>query len=64
MVTYEKLFNILDERNISHIQLVRDAGFSANIMTRIRRGEYVSLESVEKICKALDCKLEEIIEFV
>lgn len=63
MVKYDKLFNILDERNISHIQLVRDAGFSANIMTRIRRGEYVSLESIEKICVALKCKIQDVVDF-
>ena len=43
--------------------MAKNAGFSDNIMTRIRRNEYISLESVEKICKVLKCKIDDIIEF-
>lgn len=39
------------------------SGFSANIMTRIKRNQYISLESVEKLCNALNCTVDEIIEF-
>ena len=39
------------------------SGFSANIMTRIKRNQYISLESVEKLCYALNCTVDEIIEF-
>ena len=37
---------------------------SANIMTRLRRNEYISMESIEKICGALNCSVDEILEFV
>ena len=40
------------------------AGFSANILTRLRRDQYVSLESIEKICSALDSKVDDILEFI
>ena len=62
-VKYDKLFQLLHERKIKDIELTREAGFSGNIMTRIRRNNYVSLESIEKICKVLDCKVDEVIEF-
>lgn len=39
------------------------AGFSGNIMTRMKREQYISLESVEKICKVLDCKVDDVLEF-
>ena len=62
-VKYDKLFKELKKRNIKDIELTRAAGFSGNIMTRIRRDEYVSLESIEKICRVLKCKVDDIVTF-
>lgn len=63
-VKYDRLFDILKERNMKDIELQKAAGFSGNIMTRIRRNEYVSLESVEKICKVLQCRMDDFVLFV
>ena len=63
-VTYKKLFHLLIDRNISKAQLQKMAGYSANITTRLKNNTYVSLESIEKICKVLDCKIDDIVEFV
>lgn len=63
-VTYKKLFHLLIDRGISTSQLAEQAGFSANILTRLRRDQYVSLDSIEKICLALDCKVDDILEFI
>lgn len=48
---------------ISNSELQKMAGFSGNIMTRMKREQYISLESVEKICKVLDCKVDDVLEF-
>lgn len=62
-VTYKKLFHLLIDRGIATAELTEQAGFSANILTRLRRDQYVSLESIEKICSALDCGVDDILEF-
>ncbi|HHQ2310674.1 XRE family transcriptional regulator [Enterococcus faecium] len=62
-VSYKKLFHLLVDRDISNNELQKMAGFSGNIMTRMKREQYISLESVEKICKVLDCKVDDILEF-
>jgi len=62
-VSYKKLFHLLVDRDISNSELQKMAGFSGNIMTRMKREQYISLESVEKICKVLDCKVDDILEF-
>ncbi|WP_295996788.1 helix-turn-helix transcriptional regulator [uncultured Veillonella sp.] len=62
-VNYKKLFHIMIEKNISSPELQRNCGFSGNILTRLRRNEYVSLQTLEKICLKLNCKLDDIIEF-
>ena len=62
-VTYIKLFHLLIDRGISTSELTEQAGFSANILTRLRRDQYVSLDSIEKICLALNCKVDDVLEF-
>lgn len=63
-VSYKKLFYLLIDKDISLADLQKQAGYSANISTRLRNNSYVSLESMEKICRVLDCKLDDVVEFV
>ena len=63
-ITYKKLFHMLIDREMTSAQLQKEAGYSANISTRLRRDHYVSLESMEKICRVLNCKVDDIIEFI
>lgn len=63
-VTYKKLFHMLIDRNMTPAQLQQAAGYSANISTRLRRDSYISLESVEKICRVLGCKVDDIVDFI
>lgn len=63
-VSYKKLFHLLVDRDMTAVQLQQQAGYSANITARLKRDTYISMESMEKICRALDCKLDDIVEFI
>jgi putative transcriptional regulator len=63
-VNYNKLFLLLKEKKMSNIDLQKQAGFSGNIITRIKRNEYIRLQSIESICKVLDCRVDDILDFV
>jgi len=52
------------EKNISNAELMRRANMSANIITKIKTGQYIALDKVESICKALDCTPNDMMEFV
>ena len=62
-VTYKKLFHLLIDKGMTNAELMEKAGFSANIITRIKRDNYVSLDTIEKICKSLQCNVDDILEF-
>ena len=62
-VSYKKLFHLLIERDMTNAQLLQQAGFSANILTRMKRGSYISLESIESICRVMNCGVDDICEF-
>ena len=63
-VNYKKLFHLMIEKNLSNSDLQRKAGFSGNILTRLKRNRYVSLESIESLCRVLECGVDDILEFV
>lgn len=63
-ISYDKLFHMMIDKKISNAQLKQMAGISANIITRLKRNEYISMESIEKICRTLNCGVDDILEFV
>lgn len=63
-ITYKKLFHLLIDKGMTNAELMEKAGFSANIITRIKRDNYISLDSIEKICKTLNCDVDDILEFI
>ena len=63
-VSFNRLIKLLIDRKMSTAQLRNRAGVSANIITRLKKDEYISLESIERICTALDCGVDEILEFI
>ena len=63
-VNYKKLFRLLVEKEMSNADLQKQAGFSANIITRLKRNEYIKLRSIESICNVLNCGVDDILDFV
>lgn len=63
-VSYKKLMHPMIEQDITASQLQKRANISGNVFTRIRRNEYVSLESIEAICSVLKCGMDDIIDFL
>jgi DNA-binding Xre family transcriptional regulator len=63
-VCYKKLFKLLIDKKMTNAELAEKAEISANIITRLKRDNYISLDSIEKICGVLECGVDEILEFL
>lgn len=61
-VSYRKLWMKVAEKELSNPQVREMADVSASTFTKMKKNEYVSLESLEKIALALDCEIGELIE--
>ena len=60
-VDYKKLRIRLIEKGIKNkTDLIPLAGISTNILAKLNKGEYVSMNSLAKICRALDCDIGDI----
>ena len=64
MVSYKPLFKLLVDRNMSKADLRRLADISPNTMTKLRRGEEVSMTVLNKICVALGVTYGDIVEYI
>lgn len=63
-ISYNKLWKLLIDKNINKTDLKELSGISFNVIARMGKNKEVSLESIEKICKALDCNISDVMEFV
>lgn len=60
--SYKKLWKILIDRDMNKSDLIRQAKITSNIIAKMGKGEDVSLESLRKICIALNCEIGEIMD--
>lgn len=63
-VSYKKLLHLLVDKGLTTSDLAKMAGLSLNIIGRIKKDEYVSMETIENICIVLSCTPNDIFEFV
>lgn len=60
--SYNKLWKLMIDKQINKTQLCKAAGITTNAMARLGRNETVTQETLEKICLALKCTLDDIVE--
>lgn len=63
-VSYNKLWKMLIDKNISKTELTHLSGITTNAMAKLGRNEDVRVKTLERLCTSLDCKLDDIVEFV
>lgn len=63
-VTYTKLWHILIDRNMKKKDLQEAAGLTNHAMLKLRNNQDITTETIGKICKALNCQADDIMEFL
>ena len=51
-VSYHRLWKMLIDKNMKRIEMQHLTGINGNILARMEKNQYVSLETIEKICKS------------
>ena len=62
-VSYDKLWKLLIDKKMTRTDLKETAGVSFNIIAKMGRNVFVSMESLHKICVSLKCGIDEVMEF-
>lgn len=63
MIVYDKLWKTLKEKNISQYKLIKEYKISTGQLDRLRKNDNVSSFTLDRLCKILDCRLEDIAEY-
>ena len=63
MIKYDNLWECMKQKGVSQYRLVA-SGISHSTLTRLKHNQPVSTETLDKLCTILDCKIEDIMEYV
>ena len=63
-VSYNNLWKLLIDRKLKRTELIDICGISSNVLAKLGKDEPVSMESLEKICVALNCNIEDVVHFI
>ncbi|WP_302626981.1 helix-turn-helix transcriptional regulator [uncultured Eubacterium sp.] len=64
MITFERLWETMKKREISQYKLIKEYKISTGQLDRLRKNGNVNTYTLNQLCKILDCKLEDIAEYI
>lgn len=63
-ISYNNLWKLLIDKNINKTTLRDMTNISNQTLSKLSKNQYVSLEVLERICKCMDCNIEDVVEYV
>ena len=64
MISYERLWETMKQRRATTYTLQVKGGISSSTIRRLRAGESVSTNTLDALCRILDCTLQDIVEYL
>lgn len=64
MISYEPLWNTMKERNESTYTLIHKYNINPRTISRLKHNKNINVDTLEKLCKILECTPNDIIKFV
>lgn len=63
-VCYNRLFKLLIDKGLNKTEFAKQVGIGQNTLAKLSKNEFVSMEVLVKICRGLDCNIEDVLEIV
>ena len=64
MISYNPLYRTMKEKNVSTYKLVKDYNISRSLLDRLQHNKPISTVTLNDLCKILDCRVEDILEYI
>ncbi len=64
MIVYDPFWRTLKNRGISTYKMIHKLGYSSGTLYRLRHNKGISSRLIDDLCKLLDCRVEDILEYV
>lgn len=63
MISFERLWATMEEKGVSTYQLRERCGIDSKTVRRLKANENIETKTLDKLCTALECRLEDIMEY-
>jgi len=63
-ISYKKLFKLMIDRNMKKKELRELASIGNSTMSKLSNDENITMEVIAKICYAIDCKIDDIVDII
>ena len=64
MIVFDKLWDTMAQKGFSTYKLREECGIDSKTVRRLRANENIETKTINKLCAALDCKIDDIMEFI
>lgn len=64
MIVFDKLWGVMKEKGVTTYQLRENCGIDSKTVRRLRANDNMETKTLNKLCTVLDCKLEDIAEYI
>lgn len=63
MIVFDRLWDVMEKQGVSTYQLREKCGIDSKTVRRLRANENIETKTLDKLCRALSCRLEDIAEY-
>ena len=64
MIIFDKLWDTMERKGFSTYKLREECGIDSKTVRRLRANDNIESKTLNKLCAALDCKIEDIMEYI
>lgn len=64
MIQFDRLWKTMEQKNITTYQLREQCGIDSKTIRRLKANDNLETKTLNKLCIALNCRLEDIAEFI
>ncbi|MDE5943659.1 MAG: helix-turn-helix domain-containing protein [Clostridia bacterium] len=64
MISYEPFWKTLKEKKVSTYKLINEYDISGGTLNQMKNGKGITTSKIDDFCKILNCRVEDIIEYV
>ena len=64
VISYDKLWKLMIDLKLNKTELRKLAGLSTNVIAKLGKNDHVSMETIERLCMALNCNIGDVVDFI
>lgn len=64
MISYEPLWRMMKEKDVSTYRLIKEYSFSRGTLDALKQGRNISTATLDRLCEILDCRVEDVLVYI